>query len=108
MIRQLYTAATLTLLIMAAGCGGAKKEETAEKPAAGTGGATFKVDPATAGTITGKVTFTGTAPPMKPIVMDAEPDCKKLHSAPVKSEEVVVNPNGTLSYVFVYVKTGLE
>jgi plastocyanin len=106
MIRQLYTAATLTLLIMAAGCGGAKKEETAEKPAAG--GAIFKVDPATAGTITGKVTFTGTAPAMKPIVMDAEPDCKKLHSAPVKSEEVVVNPNGTLSYVFVYVKTGLE
>ena len=66
------------------------------------------MDPATAANITGKVSFTGTAPKPVRIVMDAEPDCKGLHTAPVRSEEVVVNTNGTLANVFVYVKAGLE
>ncbi len=56
----------------------------------------------------GRISFKGTAPVMRPIAMDAEPTCAAKHSGKVYPETVVVNPNGTLKNVFVYVKTGLE
>ena len=41
--------------------------------------------------------------------MNADPKCLKLHEGKdVSSEQIVVNPNNTLRYVFVYVKKGLE
>ena len=40
--------------------------------------------------------------------MDADPQCQLQHKGPVQKQEVVVNPNGTLQHVFVYVKQGLE
>ena len=100
--------AAVAALVIAAGCGGAKKEEGVAEKAAETAGPVTKVDPATAASITGKVAFAGKAPERRRIIMDAEPDCKAMHSSPVYSEEVVVNPNGTLADVFVYVKAGLE
>lgn len=106
--KTLYTITTIALFAFAAGCGGGKKEEVVKESAPAGGGAAFKVDPATAATITGKVSFTGTAPKKVQIRMDAEPDCMKLHSSPTYSQEVMVNPNGTLADVFVYVKAGLE
>jgi plastocyanin len=61
------------------------------------------------GTITGRVAFTGTAPEAKPIDMSVNPQCERAHrNRPVKTEDVVVNPNGTLRNVFVWVKGGLE
>ena len=63
---------------------------------------------AIAGTVTGKINFTGTAPQMEPISMNADPVCASLHSEPVLTETVLTNPNGTLKNVFVYVKEGLE
>ena len=59
--------------------------------------------------VSGKITFEGTAPKAKKIKTDADPKCAEMHADdPLKSEEVVVNENGTLKNVFVYVKTGLE
>ena len=59
--------------------------------------------------ISGKITFDGTPPKRKKITTDADPKCAEMHAdSPLLSEEVVVNPNGTLKNVFVYVKTGLE
>ncbi|MCL6506734.1 MAG: carboxypeptidase regulatory-like domain-containing protein [Bryobacteraceae bacterium] len=88
----------------------ARKEEPArtEKaaPAAAPAAAPV-VDPATAATITGKVLFTGTRPVMRPISMDAVPACARQHATPPRSEEVVINDNGTLRNVFVWVKSGL-
>ncbi len=57
--------------------------------------------------ITGKVILKGKAPKTDKIVMTKDPNCVKFHSQPVYKEEVVVNPNGTLQNVFVYVKSGL-
>ena len=45
---------------------------------------------------------------MARIRMGAEPGCEEKHSEPVYSQEVTVNPNGTLKYSFVWVKEGLE
>jgi plastocyanin len=58
--------------------------------------------------VMGRVSFKGTAPVMRPLVMDSEPSCASKHTGKVFPQTVVVNPNGTLKNVFVYVKTGLE
>ena len=62
-----------------------------------------------AGTVSGKASFTGTAPaPAEKIGMEADPVCAAFYSSqPLLSEEVVLNENGTLANVFVYVKEGL-
>lgn len=61
----------------------------------------------TAGTLSGKTSFEGTAPQQEAIKMDADPICKMQHSADVYAEKLVVNSNGTLKNVLVYVKEGL-
>jgi hypothetical protein len=92
------------LLIMP-GCGG-KAPEVAEK-AAPTEGAVWQPT-GEEGSIAGKVNFQGQPPKFKPIQMDADPVCAAMHSGPVMPDVVVVNPNGTLRNVFIYVKSGLE
>ena len=60
------------------------------------------------GTLTGRALFTGAAPASAPIRMDADPVCLLQNKDGATAEEVVVNSNGTLKNVFVYVKQGLE
>jgi plastocyanin len=85
---------------------GEKKEEPKAQEAASSGPVT-KVDPATAATITGKVSFDGEKPKPIQIRMDAEASCAALHKEQVFAEQIVVNDNKTLQYVFVWVKEGL-
>ncbi len=59
------------------------------------------------GAVAGKVSFSGTAPKMGQISMGADPVCASLHPNPIYEETVVVNENGTLGNVFVYVKEGV-
>lgn len=68
----------------------------------------FKVDPSTAGVVSGRVFFTGKAPAAKTVDMSEDPQCDKLHHTPVVDRAVAVNKNGTLANVFVYIKGGLE
>ncbi|HTY57399.1 MAG TPA: carboxypeptidase regulatory-like domain-containing protein, partial [Bacteroidota bacterium] len=62
---------------------------------------------ASAGDVSGKVSFAGTAPKEARIMMNADPVCVKQHKTPVVGEEVVVNKNATLKNVLIYVKEGL-
>ena len=59
-------------------------------------------------TVTGSVKFTGAAPAPEHIKMDADPQCLLQHKDAVQNPSVIVNANGTLQSVFVYVKSGLE
>jgi hypothetical protein len=68
----------------------------------------FKVDPSTAGTVTGKILFTGKAPAPKKIDMDEDPQCEKLHKTAVYDTSVELGRKGALGNAFVYIKTGLE
>jgi plastocyanin len=69
----------------------------------------YKVDAATAGTVSGRIAFKGRKPAPKKIDMDQDAACAKLHKGGGRSDEdLVVNKDGTLANVFVYVKTGLE
>ncbi len=68
-------------------------------------------DPALAtATITGSVKFDGKPPRARPIDMaGADEKCAELHGGVrQKPETVVVNDNGTLRNVFVWVKTGID
>ncbi len=61
-----------------------------------------------AGALTGKITFKGAKPAPVKIKMTADKKCEKAHGGKdVYSDQVVVNANGTLKNVFVYVKSGL-
>jgi len=105
----LLPAFTLSLVA----CGGKDEdaeEDNAPTPAAksasapAAGGAAASA-PATGGaTVTGKVAFAGAAPAKEQIKMDADAYCKTAHSEPVYTEDAVVNGNGTLEWVLVYVK----
>ena len=90
-------------LILLAACGSgpqtAKRNE-ANLPLA-------RVDPATAGAISGRIAFKGQPPAMPVIDMSSNPNCEREHHSPQKAEIVVVNPNATLRNVFVWIKSGL-
>lgn len=60
-----------------------------------------------AGDITGKVSFDGKAPAPARLRMDADKVCARAHKETVFGEEVVLNKNGTLKNVLIYVKDGL-
>ena len=103
----------LSLLVLF-GCGGqpqdvAATDQQAKTPApiqlaqATTGAGAGKTG---SGVIRGSAAFNGTAPAMEKISMAADPACQQQHTDPVLSEAVVVNANGTLKNVFVYVKEG--
>jgi plastocyanin len=97
-------APTLMLLVMA-GCGGG---DGGGGEAGGDMAMDNPVDAATAGNIAGSVVFEGMAPSMDMIDMSEESTCAAKHSSTPMVQEVVVNSNGTLGNVFVYVKEGLE
>jgi plastocyanin len=60
-----------------------------------------------AGAVTGRVIFQGDAPEMPVFDMSSNPSCARQHPAPQKAETVVVNRNGTLRNVFIWIKDGL-
>jgi plastocyanin len=96
----------LSLLLVTAACGGGGTDEPAGGSAAPAAAAT--VDAATAGNITGKVMFEGTAPANEPIRMNADPACLKVAPGQQIQETYAVGSGGEFGNVFVYVKTGLE
>lgn len=69
----------------------------------------FRVDPSTAGTLTGRIRYTGRKPARRTIQMDQDPECARLHpNKGMSDESVMVGSGGALANVFVYVKSGME
>lgn len=95
--------AACALLFLLVGCGGGgdsgsggEGEEAAQQDA---------MKPAGSAVVTGAVQFTGSAPEREELSTNRE--CEKIREGPPLSQNVVVNDNGTLKWVFVYVKEGL-
>ena len=62
-----------------------------------------------AANVTGKVNFSGKAPKAKSVRMNADPFCAKQNKgSKPKDEQVVVNDNGTLKNVVVFVSKGAK
>jgi plastocyanin len=66
------------------------------------------VDPATAGSVTGKVTFTGDRPAIERLRMASDPACVQGDGPNPQSDAVLIGENGGLQNVFVHVKSGLD
>jgi plastocyanin len=66
----------------------------------------FATPPGGTGAITGKVTYTGTPPRMKPIDMSKEPSCAKQHTTPLLEQTVTTGPGNSLQWVLVYIAAG--
>jgi len=60
-----------------------------------------------ASTVTGIITFDGKAPALRPLAMDADPDCAKKHTAPVANEMLALGSGNTMGNVLVWVSKGL-
>ncbi len=97
-----------------AGCGQKSATEPApsleiSSPEKETAPAKPAFDPSTAGTLKGKVSFEGTAPAPRLIPVQGNPECAAFHpDGKISSEELIVNNEGGLKNVFVYIKEGLE
>lgn len=101
--------AVLAVVTVAACGGGDAPTAGSSTPAAAPAGA---IDPASVtdpGTISGIVNFGGATPEGQLLQMAADPYCLTSHAgAEVMAQRVVVNDNGTLRNVFVYVTEGLD
>jgi hypothetical protein len=97
----------VAVLLSAAGCN-APSEPSTPPPKAAVVDPNVPKDLYGAGSISGRVLFKGTAP--KPVVihMSADAYCQGAHGDTVTSDEVLLNPDGTLRNVFVYVKKGVN
>lgn len=99
--RCLVLLTTCTLLLFVAACGGGDGDD-----GNGDGDAEQEqVEPAGSATISGTVHFDGTAPEREELELNRE--CTELRDSPPLSQNVVVNDDETLKWVFVYVKDGL-
>src|SRR3954452_90700 len=108
-MKKFWIGAGLVAALSLAGGGGDEKKAEAPKTEVATApaGGAATPDEANGGTVTGKVSFDGTKPTAKNIDMSANPVCMRAHPGATPSEEVVINPNNTVKYAFVWVKAGL-
>lgn len=105
----LFRFGLVSTVVVLAGIGCGKKEEAPATAAPVTAPAEQSTAALGEASITGKVTLEGTPPKPVTIQISADPNCEAMHEGqPLTSEEVIVNPDGTLRNVFVYVKSGLD
>jgi len=104
---KLLIAGGAVAALLLVSCGGSKDEAKKEETAAPASAPAAAVDEANAATITGKVNFAGTKPTPRTLDMSANPVCARAHTTAQKSEEAIVNDNGTLRNTFVWIKAGL-
>jgi plastocyanin len=107
-VRGIHFSAIICAIGMLAGCSGTGTKEPTPQSKKEPAPSYFKVDPGTAGVLKGRIRFTGRKPARTRIDMSGEPACVEAHHGTAYDESVVVNPNGTLANVFVYIKSGLE
>jgi plastocyanin len=90
------------------GCSGKAKDNQPATQISQPAPSFFKVDPATAGSVTGSIHFVGKKPARKLVDMSSDPACVEAHHAKAYDESLVVSPNGSLGNAFVYIEKGLE
>src|ERR1700761_690695 len=94
--------------VLLSGCSGKDKTEQPKVAQLVPAPTYYKVDPATAGMVSGRILFKGKRPVLKPIDMSEEPACVEAHHGKAYDESLVVNKRGDLANAFIYIKSGLE
>lgn len=110
-VSKAWQPVVLAVALIATGCGGDSKESdqvTAGSPKPQPV-SYFRVDPRTAASVHGTITYRGPKPVATVLVMDAEQACVDMHAGkPVSDGQIVVGAGGGLANAFVYIKGGLE
>jgi hypothetical protein len=107
---SLFMALFLSCALVVSGCGKKSDDDFGDEDEdEGGSSAAMTVDPATAGTVTGKVVFEGAAPAANVANVESDPVCKAASGGekPEVTQEVVVN-DGKLVNVFVYISEGIN
>ena len=109
-MRKSLAVVALAAPLALVGCGGGEKEAPAAAPATTTAAAPAATDAGAAAkgsaSISGKISFAGTAPAPEKIKVSADPYCQKEHKDGLERKVVDVKDGG-LKDVFVYVKSGV-
>jgi plastocyanin len=95
------------LLSVASACTG-PADTPPQVPAAAATTPGRPVDTATAGSIAGKVTFTGDRPAIERLRMASDPACVQGEGPNPQSDAVLIGDDGALRNVFIHVKSGLD
>jgi|SRR6185437_51740 len=90
------------------GCSGKKNPEPVSNHTNQPAVSFFRVDPSTAGSVTGTLRYTGRKPARKLIDMSEDPACVEAHHGKAYDESLVVGAKGSLANAFVYIEKGLE
>src|SRR5215471_18198281 len=101
-IEYFFWTPLIVIGLVALGCNNSQPSQSSNT--APTQRATTVIDPNTAGSISGIISFQGPAPKMPMLDLSADPACPP---DPQPQDVMVVN-NGKLANVFIYVKHGLE
>ena len=107
-MRPIYFLNIAGILALFTSCSGTTTKEASNAPKVAASPSYFHVDPTTAGTVSGAIRFTGKKPVRKAVDMSNDPACAEAHHGKAYDESLVVNANGTLANVFIYIKSGLE
>ncbi len=101
MRRTLFLLGLLGLgsLLCSAACGSAPEPAPAAATAPGK-----HVDPATAGSLSGRVTFSGTPPAPEVLHVSADPVCMQAFGNNPKSDAILIGADGAVQNAFVYIK----
>jgi plastocyanin len=105
MIASLRLSKLIPILGVFALAGAVACNSPAPAPKSGGGKA---VDAATAGSLSGKVTFSGKPPANEPLRFGTDPACQQGAGPNPVSDAVLVAGDGSVKNVFVYVKDGLD
>jgi plastocyanin len=103
MIRSLTL---LALVVVCAGLSAACQDDAPPPPPPAAN--TKKVDPATAGSLSGRITFAGARPPVEALRMGSDQACVQGAGPNPQSDAVLISDSGGLQNVYVHVLTGLD
>jgi hypothetical protein len=102
------TGSSFALGLLALLAGACTSTSVPETPAAVPAPPSRSVDAATAGSIAGKVTFTGTPPAAERLRLESDPACVQGAAPNPVSDAILVGDGGALRNAFVHVKSGLD
>jgi hypothetical protein len=106
-MRKPFSLITLAAPLALVACGGGSPSPAPPSTTAGAPGAAAPAASTTgSASISGKVTFAGTAPAPEKIKVSADPKCQELHKEGLERQSVRVKDGG-LADTFVYVKSGV-
>jgi plastocyanin len=107
-MRLLYFLNLSLAAALLAGCSGKSRTQQPDIKRSEPTPSYFKVDPSTAGVVTGTIRYKGKKPTPKLINIGEEPACVESHHRKAYDEFLVVNRKNELMNAFVYIQRGLE